>query len=258
MDNRIERIISFKLSGKFGHYSKFYTNSSSLSYLIPPRTAIIGLLASILKIPRDEYYELMPEATFKISVRMPRGLVIRKQTHSVNYLHQKYFQLIATDNHKGKVQHSQCKLELLQGPPGRMIEYIIYIGSNKHNEVLEKLELSLRTGNFGYGIYLGQRQFKAEISEIHFYNKEEIVYLETSNKVDTLCLKENISELDMSGNIQVLTDQIPVDFRKVEKRGVVGREPIAVKDVIFEKTGQTLKGNFRNCYKIGDYTVSFY
>ncbi|MDP8322655.1 MAG: CRISPR-associated protein Cas5 [Candidatus Stygibacter australis] len=256
MDNRIERIISFKLSGKFGHYSKFYTNSSSLSYLIPPRTAIIGMLASILKIPRDEYYDLMSEENLSISVQIPQGLVIRKQTHSLNNLHSKYYQLITSG--KGKFQHSQCKIELLMGPPGGMIEYIIYIGGKSKNEMMRELEGALSVGNYGYGVYLGQRQFKAEISEIHLYKREEIEYLVTSDRVDTMCLKENISEMDLTSNIQLLTDQIPIDFRKIETRGLVGREPITVKDVIFEKTGQRLTGEFKNCYKIGGSIISFY
>ncbi|MDP8219901.1 MAG: CRISPR-associated protein Cas5 [Candidatus Stygibacter frigidus] len=256
MDNRIERIISFKLSGKFGHYSKFYTNSSSLSYLIPPRTAIIGMLASILKIPRDEYYDKMSEENLSISVQIPQGLVIRKQTHSLNNLHSKYYKLITTG--KGKFQHSQCKIELLMGPPGGMIEYNIYIGSKSESDVMCELEKALLDGNCGYGIYLGQRQFKAEISDVRLYGQKEIEYLEISDRVDTMCLKENISEMDLTSNIQLLTDQIPIDFRKIETRGLVGREPITVKDVIFEKTGQRLRGEFKNCYKIGDSIVSFY
>jgi CRISPR-associated protein Cas5h len=258
MDNRIERIISFKLSGKFGHFSKFYTNSSSLSYLIPPRTVIIGMLASIMKIPRDEYYELMSEETFKISVRIPRGLVIRKQTHSLNYLHNDYYKLIATDNHKGKANHSQCKLELLHGPPNGRIEYVIYIGGNNDDTVFNELVSCLQAGNYGYGIYLGQRQFKADISDLILYNENDIRFLENSDTVDTLCIKENITDLDFIPDIQVLTDQIPVNFRKIENKGKVCREPISVKDVVFERTGQSLKGKFKNCYILGDNIISFY
>ena len=90
MNHPIEKIIMFKLSGKFAHFRKFYTNASSLSYLIPPRTVIIGLIASILKIPRDEYYDIFNEDNLKVSVCIPKNLEIRKQTQSLNYLHNKY------------------------------------------------------------------------------------------------------------------------------------------------------------------------
>ncbi|KPA09783.1 CRISPR-associated protein Cas5 domain protein, partial [Candidatus Magnetomorum sp. HK-1] len=40
----ILKILSFRLNGRFAHFRKFYTNSSSLSYFVPPRTAIIGML----------------------------------------------------------------------------------------------------------------------------------------------------------------------------------------------------------------------
>ena len=47
------KIIVFDIKGKFAHFRKFYTNSSSLTYGIPPRTAICGILAAILGLERD-------------------------------------------------------------------------------------------------------------------------------------------------------------------------------------------------------------
>jgi CRISPR-associated protein Cas5h len=256
MGQEIERIISFKLSGKFAHFSKFYTNSSSLSYLIPPRTAIAGLLASILKIPRDEYYELMSEENLKISVRIPRGLVIRKQTHSMNNLHSEYYKLLSTG--KGKIQHSQCKLELLMSPPGGLIEYILYLGGSSTNQVITDIFNTLNAGSMGYGIYLGQRQFKAEISSLIDYKGSEICFYSEFHKVESICLKENVLDLEMFDEYKVLVEQIPVAFKKMMKKNMISREPISVKDVVFERNGKELKGKFKNCYKAGNNIISFY
>ncbi|MCB5267201.1 MAG: CRISPR-associated protein Cas5, partial [Candidatus Cloacimonetes bacterium] len=46
-----DTILELRLSGNLAHFRKFYTNASSLSYTIPPRTAICGLVASILMLP---------------------------------------------------------------------------------------------------------------------------------------------------------------------------------------------------------------
>ena len=258
MTSEIKRIISFKLSGKFAHFSKFYTNSSSLSYLIPPRTAIAGLLASILKIPRDEYYDLMSEDNLKISVRIPEGLMIRKQTHSMNNLHSKYYKLLTTGTGKGDVLHSQCKLELLLGPPDGQIEYIIYIGSSDEGGVISEIFRALKSGNMGYGVYLGQRQFKAEISQITDYKSDSIKYILESGQLDTICLKDNVLDLEILDDYKILVEQIPISFRQIIIKGTKSREPISVKEVIFERSGRQLKGKFKNCYQAGNHFISFY
>ena len=49
-------LLVFDISGKFAHFRKYYTNSSSLTYLVPPRTSIYGLIAGILGLERDSYY----------------------------------------------------------------------------------------------------------------------------------------------------------------------------------------------------------
>ena len=96
----IKKVIELKVSGKFAHFRKFYTNSSSLSYLIPPKTVVIGLLASILEFERDSYYDVFNDLF--ISVLIPRGFQIRKQFYSVNYLHNDFYNFLTKGNSKYK------------------------------------------------------------------------------------------------------------------------------------------------------------
>jgi len=256
MYSDIDKIITFKLSGKYAHFRKFYTNSSSLSYLLPPRTVIAGIMASILKIPRDEYYEVFNEKRIKISVVIPEGLIIRKQTQTINYLHNEYYKLLATG--KGKVQHAQCKLELLMHPPGRNIEYLIFIAGYEANEQLGSLEQKLQTGDFGYGVYFGQRQFKADIEYINSFKKREIQFKEESEYLDSICAEENCLDIELNNNVDIWAEQMSVDFKQVKEKHGKGREPTVVKRVYFERNGRRLKGKFKNCYKVSNQFISFY
>lgn len=63
------KIIIFELWGKFAHFRKFYTNSSSLSYSVPPRTTIEGIIAAILGYERDSYYEKFNPDNLYVAVR---------------------------------------------------------------------------------------------------------------------------------------------------------------------------------------------
>ncbi|MBU0711191.1 CRISPR-associated protein Cas5 [bacterium] len=253
----MDRIIFFKLCGKFAHFRKFYTNSSSLSYLVPPRTVVIGLLASILKIPRDEYYEIFSEDRCKISVSVSPGIEIRKQTQSMNYFHTKYFDLIAKGNPKGLAQHSQCKLELLMASENGYIEYCIYIGYCSDNDTLLNLEQHLAESDFGYGLYMGQRQFRGFIGDFRIIT--DFKFLPESEYLDSICVEENWTDFTTDGDIRIISEQMPIHFKKVVGKKQTGREPTMVKRVYFESSGKRLKGAFKNCYLLeGDRYISFY
>ena len=256
MYSDIDKIIMFKLSGKYAHFRKFYTNSSSLSYLIPPRTVIAGMLASILKIPRDEYYEIFDSEKIKISVIIPEGLVIRKQTQTLNYLHNEYYKLLVKG--KGKLQPSQCKLELLMHPPGKNIEYIIALAGDAANEPLNTLEEKLQTEDYGYGVYLGQRQFRANMEFLGSYEKPEIEFLEESEYLHSACSEENFINFNVDETIDIWSEQMPIAFKQVKERNGIGREPTIVKRIYFERNGKRLKGKFKNCYKVNNLFISFY
>lgn len=73
----------FQLSGKMAHFRKFYTNSSSLSYYFPPKTVVSGIIAAMLGLQRDSYYDAFAEsASISVEILIP----LRKKIHVVNYL----------------------------------------------------------------------------------------------------------------------------------------------------------------------------
>ena len=257
MGNQINKIISFEISGMFAHFRKFYTNASSLSYLIPPRTAITGMLASILEIPRDEYYDRFSENKIRVSVSIPKGLKIRKQTQSMNYLHNKYFNLIAKGSEKGKVQHSQCKLELLMYPAGEKIRYKIYVGGNKNNEDFQEIESKLKNRKTGYGCYLGQRQFRAYIEFLDSYSEKDFVFLKESQILDSAVNKDNFIDYEIKDDLNIIEEQMPVAFKQTKSK-IKGREPQNIKKIYFDRNGNRLTGKFSNCYRIDDKYISFY
>lgn len=100
------KILIFDLIGKMGHFRKIDTNSSSLSYSFPPRTTIVGILAGILGMERDSYYEVFSpnQCQIALSVRTP----IRKVMQTVNYM---FVKSKAHLNNSGG--HTQIPLELV-------------------------------------------------------------------------------------------------------------------------------------------------
>lgn len=268
MSHNILKLLSFRVSGQFAHFRKFYTNASSLSYLIPPRTVIMGMLASVLRYERDSYYEVFRPEKFRISTAVTPGTRIKKKMQSMNYLHFKYHNLLCRGTGEGKNMHAQCKLELLM-PESKTIDYTIYVGvvAEDSLKLLDDLEARIRQRDFGYGVYLGQRQFRADINHLRSYSAESISFMENSEHTDTLCIQEN-GELDMTHaenlNIHMVVDQMPVHMEKEKPVGKKkaksdpGRLTHIVKRVLYEKSGKPIFGKFKNGYQIKDKIITFY
>ena len=268
MNQNISKLLSFRISGQFAHFRKFYTNASSLSYLIPPRTVIMGMLASVLRYERDSYYEVFHPEKFRISAAVTPGTRIKKKMQSLNYLHFKYHNLLCRGTGEGKNMHAQCKLELLM-PESETIDYTIYVGvvAEDSRNVLDELEAKMRQRDFGYGVYLGQRQFRADIDHIRSYPKEVIRFTESAEYTDTICLQEN-GEPDMTDDnnldTHMVVDQMPVHMEKEKlvgkkkAKGDPGRVIHTVKRVLHEKSGKRLFGKFKNGYQIKNKIITFY
>ncbi|MFW6129574.1 MAG: CRISPR-associated protein Cas5 [Atribacterota bacterium] len=253
MDLAIKQIVKFHLTGKFGHFRKFYTNSSSLSYLIPPKTALCGLFASILKIPRDNYYDLFSNSNVKISCAISKNAGLKKITQSVNYLHSKYFNLLI--GRSGKIQHSQCKFELLSGNRNKSITYIVYLAILVEKPEFSQLINKMKEGDVGYGIYFGQRPFKANITNVMVYRKNTLKILPQSDKLDSVCNEDNIVNIDFLGsNMIVQKEKMPCEF-KIDNQG---REIVRTKNIYFERNGCRITGSFNNVVQLKDKYISFY
>lgn len=62
-------VVRLRLSGKYGHFRKPYSNVSALSYPIPPRTALVGLIGAILGIEKDEAPVLLGKDRMDVAVQ---------------------------------------------------------------------------------------------------------------------------------------------------------------------------------------------
>ena len=60
-----ERCLSLTVSGPWGHFRRVEGNVVKQTYRVIPRTTVAGLLAAVLGISRDEYYDLFgPEQSW--------------------------------------------------------------------------------------------------------------------------------------------------------------------------------------------------
>jgi CRISPR-associated protein Cas5h len=144
--------------------------------------------------------------------------------------------------------------------PGNFIEYLVFVAVPQGNSFSKELEQKLKQRNYGYGIYLGQRQFRSYTQYVETYSQNEILLLDEAETLDSLCLLENVLELSEKEEVQIVIEHMPIHMKQVstEKKLAPGRETTAVKRVLFERNGKRIYGRFKNCCKIGDRVISFY
>lgn len=78
------QVLAFHLMGKMAHFRKYYSNSTALSYYLPPVVTVKGILAGLLGRERDSYYTEFSDDVCKIAVGI--GAKARKITQAMNLL----------------------------------------------------------------------------------------------------------------------------------------------------------------------------
>lgn len=66
------KLITFQLRGRFAHFLRAEASASALSYPVPPRTVMLGILGAVLGIPKDESQLILEPAKIAISGELPK------------------------------------------------------------------------------------------------------------------------------------------------------------------------------------------
>lgn len=160
-------LVIFDILGKTAHFRKYYTNSSSLSYYFPPRTAISGLIAGIIGMKRDTYYEIFSSDKTKIAISIKTPL--RKIIQTINYVWAEN----SNELNLSKGQHTQIPLEILFPVSDKSnIRYRVFF-SNGNHEILDKVLVAVKEQKPVYPPYLGISEFIANIEFVDYVSSIE-------------------------------------------------------------------------------------
>ncbi|HEQ65361.1 MAG TPA: type I-B CRISPR-associated protein Cas5 [bacterium] len=68
-----DTLLAFKVWGDFAHFRKIYSTTSPLTYLMPPKTALAGLVAAIIGLEKDTYHSIFTTEKSGFGVRIIGG-----------------------------------------------------------------------------------------------------------------------------------------------------------------------------------------
>ena len=244
--NHSDKVIIFDIMGRNAHFRKFYTNSSSLSYLVPPRTVIAGLIAGLLGLPSERftndekeiYYEKLNSEKCFIAVSLKTQ--IRKMMQTVNYCFTK------TQNKEISFsKHSQIPLEILTAQNKKELRYRIYFSFNKKEDekrILNRIE-QIKNNRFVYPPYLGLSEFLASINLI---DQGIISSVEQPEELHSICKLDYIKDFNVENEVKYLTERMPTGFTNK-------RNPLSPADYLIEVNGKPIYATYKEdalLYKI--------
>ncbi len=191
----LNKALVFDIWGDYAHFRKMETTTSPLTYSIPTGTAISGLVAAILGLGRDTYYDAFSRENFEFSIRILKP--IKKIRLNIN--------IIKTDvgfylwDIRG-TPRSPTPYEFLKMP-----HYRIYINL-KEPEFHDRLKYYIKNHKTTYTPYLGLSEL---IANFNFVGEFDIITKEAENdqihsilnKKDAKVKIENLKE-GMKWNIE--------------------------------------------------------
>lgn len=65
-------VLVFRYKGRFAHFLKGEASASALSYPLPPRTVLLGMMGAVLGLDKDQPQELLASSQVAVSGGLPR------------------------------------------------------------------------------------------------------------------------------------------------------------------------------------------
>lgn len=184
------KLISFRLSGRYGHFLQAEGGASAPTYPVPPRTVILGIIGAVLGLEKDQPQLLLEPACIAVNGKLP-------QTHW----------------HKAKLRkdppaHLRRIIKKSQKPPKAtkpekagligqewLFNPVYTIWVCVPSPYLEDLEQRLMERRWHFQPSLGLSEMMAELT--YLKSEEALALPKGSHNVNSICPQKN-GTLDMT------------------------------------------------------------
>lgn len=206
-------VISFDISGKIAHFRKYYANNTALSFSIPPRTTIMGMLAAICGLPKDSYYELFSSRNIDIGIALHTKT--KKTIHRLNLM-----RVLGPSDFRGSKGRIQTPFEIVTGDDLKdsTITYRIFL---RPLEIpikdYKRLKELLQTKGNNFALTLGAASFNASLSKYQEYEATERKALPGFEYFDSAINSDDVENIELvtneAGRVSIVEEELmPADF----------------------------------------------
>ncbi len=203
-----KQAIKFKLSGDCALFKKPFANNQPQSFVIPPKTAILGMIGAIMGWSKSKYIEILPFNKFTYAVRLltPK---IKKDLIGINLMQGKSAKFTFNENpiknppERGK--RSPTRFEFIKDIKWEI--FLIIEDTEIQNELFQRL----KSKRFVYNPNLGLQSLFAKIES------ESLFDIELADKINDniyTSFEKNFIRFGLKKPVAFYNELIPVSFEK--------------------------------------------
>lgn len=239
-----KELLIFDIRGEYGHFRKYNTTTSPLTYSIPTRTAIAGMLGAILGMEREVRDGVYPEGAVPVQdffskersdMAVQIMSPVKKENIGFNLINTKasFYDLTRSGR-------TQIEFELVKD-----VHYRIYL-SMANEKKFEELSERIKNKLHHFTPYLGLAQFTAHVDFV----KRSVAKNVASDG--------ELTEIATAVNMTKLQGEPPVEFQR-EYLYSANNMPIAMNryrevleysEVLIEKNGNPLHVRVSDYYSV--------
>jgi len=215
------RALCFELFGDYAQFRKFFTNMSPLSFSLPSRTALAGIIGAIMGIDRSINPECFSDGNCFIALRLINP--VKRTKISQNYL--------KTSSSLKQVydfkEHKPTNVEFLKD-----VRYRIFFSHEKET-LYQKLKLLLSSHQSIYTVSLGISGCLAGYEYLGEFNLHEIP-AGSELEINTVVPFSSVDQIIYSPTQNLQKVVIPAIMKN-------NREVIKYEEILFEQNGLAIK-----------------
>jgi len=222
-----DKVLVFKLRGEYAQFRKFFTNMSPLSFSIPPRTALTGILGAIIGIPKEENPETYSLSDCFIGLKLLKE--VKKMKIAINYL-----KTTSKSHFHSFEDHKPTNVEFLKD-----VEYRLYFAHN-NRDIYERTKTMLENHSSYYTVSLG---ISGCLANIRYEGEYELVKTKAKDKIlmDSIVPYEQIEEIEYDPKLNMQKVTIPCEMKN-------DREVTSYKAVLYEMKGKPIEVKLKESY----------
>lgn len=236
--------IVFDVAGEHAHFRRPHTTSPAMTFGLPPRTTVAGMVAAILGLPRDSYYDFFDRESSRIAISLESP--VRRLSMAINLLNTEGSDAKTKGATPGKFfrdNRQQNVFEYLCDP-----EYRLYVSLDNEG-LMDRLESKLSAGKSAYALSLGLSE---HLAWYDYVGRFEIESKEGEASVRSALPGESLTIIPDSG-AEYVSERMPAFMRSDGD----GRIADGSQNVTYDRSGEPIAVRDEPYSIVGGDTVVF-